>query len=67
MLIAAEVDFIELILVDEVFSNLFEVVISSAVVLGGVSEEESTLLEGEGTYFSYFISPLDQFDGLIEE
>lgn len=52
MLVAVQVDFVELILVDEVLSNFFKIVVCCPILLCRIGEEESTLFEGKRTKLS---------------
>lgn len=65
--VAAEVDLVELVLVDEVLSHLLQVVVCCPVELGRVSEQQGTLLEGKGAYLAYLVRPLYLLYGTVEK
>jgi len=67
VLVTASVNLVELILIDEVFGHLLQIVVSRPVKLGGVCEEKGTLLEREGADLCDPVCSLDGLDGLIKE
>ena len=55
VLVAFEIDFVELVLVYEIFSYFFEVFVCCAVVFVRIGEEKGAFFERKSAYLSYFI------------
>lgn len=67
VLVAIEIDLVELILVDVVFGCVLEVVIGRPVFFLGVSEQQGTFLERESTNLHQFATGFNGFNRLIKE
>lgn len=67
VLVAGEIDFVELILVDKVLRNFLEILVGRAVLLGAVSEEQRALFKGEGADLSKSVGAGDRLYWLLKE